>query len=152
MSRAASAGPKRWIANTEVNRTPTAGPSSAAWSAACSVIPWDKVKAALPPPLWAVTGALVGDNISNNGRRGYGYSQPRQVEHCQTRDSYHQVLTGYNVVYRYRGSNRVTTLPYEPGRFIEVQVALAENHGRYDDDRGYRQERRHRDWHGDDDD
>ena len=100
----------------------------------------------------AVTGALVGDNISNNGRRGYSYSQPRQVERCQTRDNYRQVVSGYNVVYRYRGRNRVTTLPYDPGRFIDVQVAVAENHGGYGDDRGYRQERRHRDWHGDDDD
>ena len=99
----------------------------------------------------AVTGALVGDNIGNNDR-GYGYSRPHQVERCQIRDSYRQVLTGYNVVYRYRGRNGVTVLPYDPGRFIEVQVALAENHGGYGNDRGYRQERRHRDWHGDDDD
>ncbi len=92
----------------------------------------------------AVTGALVGDNISNSDR-GYGYSRPRQVERCQIRDSYRQVLTGYNVVYRYHGRNGVTVLPYDPGRFIDVNVVVAEDHGGWRDGR-------HGDWHGDDDD
>ena len=102
----------------------------------------------------AVTGALVGDNISNNGRRGDdGYYQPRQVERCQTRDHYRQVVSGYNVVYRYRGRNMSTTLPYNPGRFIDVNVAVAENRGGYGGDyRGYRQVRQHRDWNDDNDD
>ena len=99
----------------------------------------------------AVTGALVGDNISNNGR-SYGYAQPRQVERCQTRDHYRQVVSGYSVVYRYRGRNMRTTLPYNPGRFIDVNVAVAENRGGYGDDSGYRQVRQHRDWNGDNDD
>lgn len=94
----------------------------------------------------AVTGALVGDNISSNGRRGDGYYQPRQVERCQTRDNYRQVVSGYNVVYSYRGRNMSTTLPYNPGRFINVNVAVGENRGGYGDDRGYRQVRQHRDW------
>jgi len=100
----------------------------------------------------AVTGALVGDNISSNGRRGDGYYQPRQVESCQTRDNYRQVVAGYNVVYRYRGRNMSTTLPYSPGRFIDVNVAVAENRGGYGDYRGYRQVRQHRDWNDDNDD
>ncbi|WP_413437891.1 glycine zipper 2TM domain-containing protein [Sulfuriferula sp. GW1] len=106
----------------------------------------------------AVTGALVGDNISNNGRRGDGYYQPRQVERCQTRDNYRQVVSGYNVVYRYRGRNMSTTLPYNPGRFIDVNVAVAENRGGYGGDYrgdyrgGYRQVRQHRGWNDDNDD
>ncbi len=103
----------------------------------------------------AVTGALVGDNISNNGRRGDdGYYQPRQVERCQTRDNYRQVVSGYNVVYSYRGRNMSTTLPYNPGRFIDVNVAVGENRGGYGGDYrgGYRQVRQHRDWNDDNDD
>ena len=102
----------------------------------------------------AVTGALVGDNISSNGRRGDGYYQPRQVERCQTRDNYRQVVAGYNVVYRYRGRNMSTTLPYNPGRFIDVNVAVAENRGGYGGDYrgGYQQVRQYRDWSDDNDD
>ncbi|BBP05986.1 hypothetical protein TPL01_22770 [Sulfuriferula plumbiphila] len=103
----------------------------------------------------AVTGALVGDNISNNGR-SYGYSQPRQVERCQTRDNYRQVVSGYHVVYRYQGRNMSTTLPYNPGRFIDVNVAVANNNGDYGRDnwrgqRGYKPVH-HRDWNDDNDD
>jgi uncharacterized protein YcfJ len=110
----------------------------------------------------AVAGALVGDNISNNDRRDNGYYQPRQVERCQTRDNYRQVVSGYNVVYRYRGRNMSTTLPYDPGRFIDVNVAVAENRGSYNGDYrdgyngdyrdGYRQDRQRRDWNDGHDD
>lgn len=103
----------------------------------------------------AVTGALVGNNIGNNGR-SYGYNQPRQVERCRTRDNYRQAVSGYNVVYRYQGRNMSTTLPYNPGRYIDVNVAVAENRRGPDRDewrdyRGYKKVR-HQDDRDDDHD
>ncbi|MDP2024683.1 glycine zipper 2TM domain-containing protein [Sulfuriferula sp.] len=74
----------------------------------------------------AVAGALVGDNISGRNRGGY-YEQGRQVERCRTVDNYRQVAAGYNVVYRYHGRDMRTTLPYNPGRFIDVNVAVQRN-------------------------
>lgn len=100
----------------------------------------------------AVTGALVGHKIGNNNR-DYGYSEPRQVERCRTRDHYSRVVSGYNVVYRYQGRTMTTTLPYNPGRYIDVNVAVAENrHGpvqrEWRDYRGYKKVRHQDDWEG----
>lgn len=104
----------------------------------------------------AVTGALVGHNMGNQDR-GYGYSEPRQVERCRTRDHYRQVVAGYDVVYRYQGRNMSTTLPYNPGRFIDVNVAVAENRRGPDShkwrgDRGYQKTSHHDEWEDDYDD
>ncbi len=76
----------------------------------------------------AVTGAMVGDNIGN--RDSYGY-QPRQVERCRVQDNYRQVVAGYNVVYRYRGRDFTTTLPYDPGNTLTLNVnaTVAQNQG-----------------------
>jgi hypothetical protein len=37
------------------------------------------------------------------------------------------VVSGYDVVYRYHGRDARTTLPYNPGRFIDVNVAVQRN-------------------------
>lgn len=76
----------------------------------------------------AVTGAMVGDNISNRDNDAY---QPRQVEHCRVQDNYRQVVSGYNVVYRYRGRDFTTTLPYDPGNTLNLNVSatVAQNQG-----------------------
>src|SRR5512135_2329581 len=47
----------------------------------------------------AATGAVVGDRMDSGGTRYE--SRPRQVEHCAVRDDYRQVLTGYDVRYRF---------------------------------------------------
>ena len=69
----------------------------------------------------AVTGAMVGDKVSNNG----GYNQPRQVEHCNNHDNYRQVISGYNVVYRYQGRTMTAMLPQDPGKYVDVNVNVA---------------------------
>jgi len=76
----------------------------------------------------AVTGAMVGDNISNRDNTGY---QPRQVERCREQDHYRQVVSGYNVVYRYRGRDFTTALPYDPGNTLNLNVSatVAQNQG-----------------------
>lgn len=66
----------------------------------------------------AVTGAVVGDRVSSNN----GYNQPRQVERCNNHDNYRQVVSGYNVVYRYQGRTMTAVLPQDPGRYVNVNV------------------------------
>ena len=79
----------------------------------------------------AVTGALVGDNISNNGNGGdYG---PRQVQRCREVDNYHQVVSGYSVDYQYHGQDYNTTLPYDPGKYVSLDVSAVVAQGQ----RGY---------------
>lgn len=77
----------------------------------------------------AATGAVVG-NQWNNGDRYYE-TQPRQVERCQSRDSFRDVVVGYDVRYRFEGRDYTTRLPYQPGRWINLEV----NH-RVADDQG----------------
>jgi uncharacterized protein YcfJ len=69
----------------------------------------------------AVTGAMVGDKIGNNQA---GYNQPRQVEHCTNHDNYRQIVTGYNVVYRYQDHTLNAVMPQDPGKFVNVRVNL----------------------------
>lgn len=69
----------------------------------------------------AMTGAVVGDRVSSNG----GYNQPRQVERCNNHDNYRQVVSGYNVVYRYQGRTMTAVLPQDPGRYVNVNVNVA---------------------------
>lgn len=66
----------------------------------------------------AATGAVVGDKVANNG----GYNQPRQVERCANHDNYRQVISGYNVVYRYQGRTMTAMLPQDPGKYVDVNV------------------------------
>lgn len=83
----------------------------------------------------AATGAVVGDKVANNG----GYSQPRQVEHCANHDNYRQVISGYNVVYRYQGRTMTAMLPQDPGKYVDVNVNVVlagdqrDDRQRYDD-------------------
>lgn len=85
----------------------------------------------------AVTGAMVGDKMSNN--QG-GYNQPRQVERCTDHDNYRQVVSGYNVVYRYQGRTLSAVMPQDPGRYVNVNVSvvLANNYRDEGDDRDAR--------------
>lgn len=78
----------------------------------------------------AATGAVVGDRWND---RDAGYvSRPRQVERCQVRDNYRQVLSGYDVRYRFEGREYTTRLPYDPGQFVTLNV----NFNIVDDPRG----------------
>lgn len=70
----------------------------------------------------AVTGALVGNNISNNGNDGGDYG-PRQVQRCHEVNNYHQVVSGYRVDYQYHGQDYNTTLPYDPGKYVNLDVS-----------------------------
>lgn len=84
----------------------------------------------------AATGAVVGNRWNEND--GYHDSRPRQVERCRTVDNYRQVVRAYDVRYRYQGREYTTQLPYNPGKWVALDV----NFNVVDDHRsGYRQTR-----------
>ena len=69
----------------------------------------------------AAIGAIVGDRLSR--RRSESYYE-REVTYCETIDEWETHLTGYRVIYRYRGQTRVTTMPYDPGNKLRLRVAI----------------------------
>jgi uncharacterized protein YcfJ len=78
----------------------------------------------------AATGAVVGDRWNKNGTRTE--SVPQQVERCRTHDDYRQVVTGYDVRYRFQGREYETYLPYKPGKWLTLDVDFSVAEGRRD--------------------
>lgn len=76
----------------------------------------------------AIAGAIVGDRVGENHRYAQAYGA-RQVERCRTKSSYREVVTGYDVVYRYNGHDVRTRLPYDPGDSVKVGVAIIGGNG-----------------------
>lgn len=68
----------------------------------------------------AATGAVVGDRWNTGGARYE--SIPQQVERCSTHNEYRQVVTGYDVRYRFEGREYSTRLPYDPGKWLTLDV------------------------------
>ena len=69
----------------------------------------------------AATGAVIGDRW--NGRDGYyATRQTRPMEQCRVVDNYRQQIIGYDVVYRYQDKEFTTRLPYDPGKWLQVNV------------------------------
>lgn len=68
----------------------------------------------------AATGAVVGDRW-NGGV--VTESRPVQVERCRIQDNPRQVLSGYDVRYRFNGREFTTRLPYDPGRYLTLNVS-----------------------------
>src|SRR5512139_1336411 len=67
----------------------------------------------------AATGAVVGDG-------GTRYeSRPREVERCRTEDSFREVVSGYDVRYRFQGREYSTRLPYDPGKWLTLNVSFS---------------------------
>ena len=71
----------------------------------------------------AATGAVVGDRVSDGGTR-YA-SHPRQVERCRVHDEYREVIGGYDVRYRFQGREYSTRLPYDPGKWLTLNVSFS---------------------------
>jgi uncharacterized protein YcfJ len=71
----------------------------------------------------AATGAVVGDRMSDGSVRHASY--PRQVERCETRDNYREVVAGYDVRYRFQGREYTTRLPYDPGKWVTLNVSFS---------------------------
>jgi uncharacterized protein YcfJ len=88
----------------------------------------------------AATGAVVGDRWNDGGTRYE--SRPRQVEQCRVQDNYRQVISGYDVRYRYGDREYSTRLPYDPGKWLTLNVRFSVA----DDQRGGRWNSSRNDW------
>lgn len=88
----------------------------------------------------AATGAVVGDRW-NDGDRRYE-SRPRQEERCRVTDNYRQVLSGYDVRYRFQDREYSTRLPYDPGNWLTLNVSFSVA----EDQRGGRWNNSQNDW------
>ncbi len=71
----------------------------------------------------AATGAVVGDRWNDGGARSE--SRPQQVERCRTQDNFRQVVNGYDVRYRFQGHEYSTHLPYDPGKWLTLNVSFS---------------------------
>jgi len=71
----------------------------------------------------AATGAVVGDRWNSGGTRYE--SSPQQVERCGTQDDFRQVISGYDVRYRFQGREYTTRLPYDPGPWLNLNVSFS---------------------------
>jgi uncharacterized protein YcfJ len=88
----------------------------------------------------AATGAVVGDRW-NNGSTRYE-SVPQQVERCRTHDNFRQIVTGYDVRYRFQDREYSTRLPYDPGKWLTLNVSFTVA----EDQRGERWNSSHNTW------
>lgn len=68
--------------------------------------------------LGAVAGALIGSAVADSSRRSR--AQTRCETHYETRYDRRRV-SGYDVVYKYRGRHYTTFSDYRPGRWIEIE-------------------------------
>lgn len=71
----------------------------------------------------AGVGAIAGNSIANN-QRGYGGSRSVPVQSCYQVDNWQSVTTGYLVTYEYNGRTYTTVTNEQPGRYIDVNVAI----------------------------
>ena len=73
----------------------------------------------------AIVGAIAGDRIANNGIPvAAGPAETREVRSCRTVYDQQNRLTGYRVVYDYRGNEYSTVLQEQPGPTIPVRVSV----------------------------
>jgi len=47
------------------------------------------------------------------------------VERCRTNDDYRQVVSGYDVRYRFQGREYNTRLPNDPGKWLTLNVSFS---------------------------
>lgn len=102
----------------------------------------------------AGVGAVAGDRIGNSNNTT---TRTVPVESCYQVDNWQTVNTGYLVAYEYNGRTYTTVTNQPPGKYIDVNVAVAPNgpvvsQSNYDDDDRYYDRRdhgRHRGWERD---
>lgn len=71
----------------------------------------------------AMIGAITGDNIDNRDRSRQ--VRPVEEERCRTVDHWTRRITGYNVIYRYQGTDYSTFMPYDPGATVRLNVNIS---------------------------
>lgn len=70
----------------------------------------------------AATGAVIGDRWNGGARTT---SVPQQVERCRSVDNFRQVVSGYDVRYRFQGREYTARLPYDPGPWLNLNVSFS---------------------------
>ena len=73
----------------------------------------------------AIVGAAIGNELGkSDDRREYRQPRYEQVQRCHTRyeERFDERVAGYRVTYEYNGRRQVTQLPYDPGRYLRVEV------------------------------
>lgn len=75
----------------------------------------------------AAVGAVVGDRIDNQGN--YAVPVTRDVQRCQTVNNVRQVISGYQVTYRYNGRDTTVILPQDPGPRVRIGVGISGRSG-----------------------
>lgn len=79
----------------------------------------------------AVAGTIAGSVLLPPGGRQYDthHGQPqvaeRVVQRCRTVNYSRDVVQGYDVTYRHQGRLFTTRMPYDPGRFVQIDVRHA---------------------------
>ncbi|MDD4928663.1 MAG: glycine zipper 2TM domain-containing protein [Gallionella sp.] len=68
----------------------------------------------------AIAGVLVGDRLANPEQQ----TGSQQVERCREVGNSRNVITGYNVTYRYNGRDGTAITRYEPGNTVRVRVGV----------------------------
>lgn len=80
-----------------------------------------------------IAGAIIGDRMANNPSNAQTQTsmppQAREERHCRQIESFRDVIRGYNVVYRYKGQDISTRLPYQPGDTLRVAISVVEGNG-----------------------
>jgi len=74
----------------------------------------------------AGVGAIAGDRIANN-RNNVVTTRAVPVQSCYQVDNWQTVTSGYLVTYEYNGRTYNTVTVEPPGRYIDVNVAVAPN-------------------------
>ena len=77
----------------------------------------------------AIAGAIIGDNVANEGQDGYAQQttrvpQTREERHCRQIENYREVISGYNVTYRYAGKDVTVRMRNQPGETVRVGVGV----------------------------
>lgn len=74
----------------------------------------------------AGVGAIAGDRIANN-RNQVVSTRTVPVQSCYQVDNWQSVNAGYLVAYEYNGRTYNTVTSEDPGRYIDVNVAISPN-------------------------
>ncbi len=76
----------------------------------------------------AIAGAIIGDRVANPSHGTTQTTtqapQTREERRCRQVENTREVISGYNVTYRYNGQEITTRLPYQPGSTVRVGVSV----------------------------
>lgn len=72
----------------------------------------------------ALLGSIVGDNIQNGEKSTSTSTQSKKVRVCTESERAKKIITGYEVTYEYAGTRHIGELSREPGKYIDINVAV----------------------------